>query len=106
MLPRDKIDNPVNPRQTKERGCFVKKTKMKIKKRYIIKLWTHLQKLFKPKKESLLLSRKQTELPEYAIAKNILKNNIANATNIDLSVKIPSVKARQTLETKSYQSMD
>ncbi|WP_037527371.1 hypothetical protein, partial [Sphingobacterium sp. IITKGP-BTPF85] len=57
---------------------------MNINIQYIVKFWDYLRKLFKPEREGVLLSRKLTELPEYSVAKNVLKNNIAHATNVIL----------------------
>ncbi|MEN5378766.1 SusC/RagA family TonB-linked outer membrane protein [Sphingobacterium kitahiroshimense] len=55
---------------------------MNINIQYIVKFWDYLRKLFKPEREGVLLSKKQTELPEYSVAKNLVKNNIAHATNV------------------------
>ena len=56
---------------------------MNITIQYIVKFWDYLRKLFKPEREGGLLSKKQTELPEYAVAKNVLENNIAYATSVN-----------------------
>ncbi|MBB2950178.1 SusC/RagA family TonB-linked outer membrane protein [Sphingobacterium sp. JUb56] len=56
---------------------------MNINIQYIVKFWDYLRKLFKPEREGVLLSRKDTELPEYSVAKNALENNIAHATSVD-----------------------
>lgn len=56
---------------------------MNITIQYIVKFWDYLRKLFKPEREGVLLSRKDTELPEYSVAKKVLENNIAQATNFD-----------------------
>ncbi|QQD13139.1 SusC/RagA family TonB-linked outer membrane protein [Sphingobacterium sp. UDSM-2020] len=55
---------------------------MNITIQYIVKFWDYLGKLFKPEREGGLLSRKNTEFPEYSGVKNTLENNIAQATNV------------------------
>ncbi|WP_037526603.1 hypothetical protein, partial [Sphingobacterium sp. IITKGP-BTPF85] len=61
---------------------------MNINIQYIVKFWDYLRKLFKPEREGVLLSRKQTELPEYSVAKNVFENNIAQATNVSLTDRL------------------
>ncbi|MFD2903807.1 SusC/RagA family TonB-linked outer membrane protein [Sphingobacterium anhuiense] len=56
---------------------------MNINIQYIVKFWDYLRKLFKPEREGVLLSRKDTELPEYSVAKNALENKIVHATSVD-----------------------
>ncbi|MCS3556942.1 MULTISPECIES: SusC/RagA family TonB-linked outer membrane protein [unclassified Sphingobacterium] len=61
---------------------------MNINIQYIVKFWDYLRKLFKPEREGVLLSKKDTELPEWAFAKNVFKNNIAHATNCSLIARL------------------
>ncbi|NJI73199.1 SusC/RagA family TonB-linked outer membrane protein [Sphingobacterium kitahiroshimense] len=61
---------------------------MNINIQYIVKFWDYLRKLFKPEREGVLLSKKQTELTEFSVAKKALENNIAHATSDGLIFRL------------------
>lgn len=85
MLPREKGFKIKSPSVVKGAGkLYVQKIKiMNINIQYIVKFWDYLRKIFKPERKGVLLIRKDTELPEYSVAKNALENKIVHATSVD-----------------------
>ena len=84
MLPREKSLMIKSPSVVNGAGkLYVQKIKiMNINIQYLVKFWDYLRKLFKPEREGVLLSKKQTELCEFSVSKNVLEINIAQATNV------------------------